>query len=225
MKKKLDLDTLGKRLIQSRESLNISRIDFVELFNSHGFRKDLTISLSTIQAWELDQREPSASYIIKLASILNKDLNFLLTGASNIEPYQNEFSFIKGYDIQASAGFGSINYDETPTRHFAFRNKWLKQKNLFVKNLVVIFVKGDSMQPTIFDNDTILVNTANKSLTDGLIYVIRQNQELLVKRLQRLQNGVRLISDNKIYSNIDILSDDLLNFEVIGQVVNISHDL
>ncbi|STY59547.1 Uncharacterized HTH-type transcriptional regulator HI_1476 [Mannheimia haemolytica] len=38
--------------------------------------------------------------------------------------------------------------------------------------------------------------------------------------------GIRLISDNKeLYSPIDVIFDETLDFEVIGQVVYIGHEM
>lgn len=200
----------------------------------------LGFSYATIDRWKKGDTDPKVSNILKLCEIANVSIDWLVNGTeykngdnfemnkeefSDFDSIQQEFSFIRGYKIEASAGYGSIVYDESINGFFAYRNKWLKDKGLVAKNLMVIYAKGDSMFPTISDGDAILVNTAIKSLTDGWIYVIRQNEELLVKRLQRIKDGVKLISDNKIYESVEVDFKYLNTFEVIGKVVNVSRDL
>ncbi|MDO6750036.1 S24 family peptidase, partial [Gilvimarinus sp. 1_MG-2023] len=75
---------------------------------------------------------------------------------------------------------------EEVSRKLAFRRKWLKFKGLHEKDLVVVFAKGDSMEPTISDNNTIMVDTSDTSPQDGRMYVIRVDGHLLVKRTQIL---------------------------------------
>ncbi|WP_241768585.1 S24 family peptidase [Mannheimia haemolytica] len=56
--------------------------------------------------------------------------------------------------------------------------------------------------------------------------MFRQGEQLWVKRVQGIMGGIRLISDNKeLYSPIDVIFDETLDFEVIGQVVYIGHEM
>lgn len=136
-----------------------------------------------------------------------------------------EFSLIPGYNVQVSAGAGSYPLSETPSRYLAFRRKWLRYKGLYEKNLALVFVHGDSMEPTISDNNTVLIDTSKKELHDGEIYVLRTDNHLIIKRVQRLLGDViRLISDNKIYDPIEVLISKDPNFQVIGKVEWIGKD-
>jgi len=138
-----------------------------------------------------------------------------------------EFALIPGYNVQVAAGHGSLaGGDESPTRELAFRRKWLRYRGLHENDLALVFAKGDSMEPTISDNETVMVDTSEKKLRDGHIYVIRNGDHLLVKRIQTLWNdGVQLLSDNKEYPPQEISRDDLENLEVIGKVVWVGKDL
>lgn len=125
-----------------------------------------------------------------------------------------------------AAGHGSIAGDEAPTRELAFRRKWLRFRGLQENELALVFAKGDSMEPTISDNETVMVDTSEKKLRDGHIYVIRNGDHLLVKRIQTLWNdGVQLLSDNKEYPPQEISKSDLENLDVIGKVVWVGKDL
>lgn len=138
----------------------------------------------------------------------------------------SEFALIPGYSIQVSAGHGVSPESEQPTRRLAFRHRWLKYRGLNEKDLVMVFTKGDSMEPTIADNNTLMVDTSNTDPQDGGIYVIRNDGHLLVKRTQIAPGqGVWLISDNKEYDKLLVNFGQTDDLEVIGKVVWIGKDM
>jgi len=146
---------------------------------------------------------------------------------SFIDYFNNpEFAMIPGYNIQVSAGHGAINNEEQPTRYLAFRHRWLKYRGFNEKDLVVVFAKGDSMEPTISNNNSLLIYTKIETIHDGSIYVIRQDDTLLVKRVQRLLDGnLKLISDNSAYEPMLLTKNSFESLDVVGQVVWIAKDV
>lgn len=150
---------------------------------------------------------------------------FESTGAGNT--LDSEYALIPGYDIHASAGNGILTPDsEIPTRRLAFRNRWLQHRGLQEKDLVLVFAKGDSMEPTISDNNTLMVDTSEKRAEDGGIYVIRHADHLVVKRTQLVfGQGIRLISDNKAYPEQMVDFNAATDLEVVGRVVWIGKDV
>ena len=102
----------------------------------------------------------------------------------------------------------------------AFRRDWIENyvtRN--TKNLSVISVKGDSMEGVLNDGDSILINHGETTPRDGL-YVLRINENLLVKRLQVMPGGIiNVISANDAYPTFEIdlnhLTDDVA---IIGRV-------
>ncbi|MEF1255965.1 helix-turn-helix domain-containing protein [Vibrio sp. M260112] len=144
----------------------------------------------------------------------------------NAEEMFSEFALIPGYRIQVSAGHGSLNPDQLePTRYLAFRRKWLKYRGFNEKDLAIVWAKGDSMEPTIHNNDTLVVHLGRNKPADGHIYIFRNGDELFVKRYQSMLGTWRLISDNSFYSPLDIPKEDQHQFEVVGQVVHIAKDI
>ena len=131
------------------------------------------------------------------------------------------------YKTFASAGFGAFNDDVyEPDDFVGLSARWLQQRSLQKNKLAFILTSGDSMTPTIHHGDMLLINRAVTTPRDGQIYVIRSGDQLWVKRVQGIPGGIRLISDNKeIYAPIELMFEDNLNFEVLGQVVFIGHDL
>ncbi|WP_226978068.1 helix-turn-helix transcriptional regulator [Vibrio navarrensis] len=147
----------------------------------------------------------------------------------NFQAYRDfteEFALIPGYRVQVSAGHGSLTPEHMePTRHLAFRRKWLKYRGFNERDLVIVWAKGDSMEPTIHNNDTLVVNMARNKPQDGHIYIFRNGDELFVKRYQSMLGTWRLISDNGLYSALDIPKQEQHQFEVVGQVVHIAKDI
>ena len=131
------------------------------------------------------------------------------------------------YNITASAGFTAISEGTyAPDDYIGLSKRWLNLRGFYLNQLAFITASGDSMYPTISDGDMLLVNLGAKQPKDGKIYVLRSGEQIWVKRVQGIINGIRLISDNKeIYDPVDVIFNDSLDFEVIGQVVYIGHDL
>ena len=144
----------------------------------------------------------------------------------SVDEFEEEFILVPGYHISVSTGHGAFNGTARIERHLAFRKKWVDYKGLDKSQLAVVFAKGDSMEPTIHNNNTILVDLSDKKLSEGLIYVVRLGEELYAKRLQQYLDGsVRLISDNKEYVDQHVQPHELEQLEIIGKVIWIGKDL
>ena len=139
----------------------------------------------------------------------------------------DEMERVPFYDVKASAGLGAFNSEVyAPDDYIGLSKRWLAVRGFYLSYLAFITASGDSMHPTISDGDMLLVNRATNQPKDGKIYVFRQGEQIWVKRVQGIMGGIRLISDNKeLYSPIDVIFNEALDFEVIGQVVYIGHDL
>lgn len=213
------IDRFKDRLVESIGS---------ESVRSFSFR--CGISESVIRKY-LAGSYPNVDKLPRLAEATGRSIEWLLTG---IEPssekpitsFNDEFALIPGYRVQVSAGHGSLNPDHLdPVRHLAFRRKWLKFRGFDEHELAIVWAKGDSMEPTIHSNDTLVVHLGRNTPADGHIYIFRNDDELFVKRYQSMLGTWRLISDNSFYPAVDIPKSDQHNFEVVGQVVHIAKDV
>jgi len=74
--------------------------------------------------------------------------------------------------------------------------KWVLREGLRRDSLLAIVVRGDSMEPGMHDGDTIVVNTADKTLVSGSVYVVNYEGEAVVKRMLRDAGQWWLTSDN-----------------------------
>jgi len=105
--------------------------------------------------------------------------------------------------------------------YLSFKSDWIKNGlGLSVENLALINVKGDSMEPTLSNEDLILVDLRTFKVEDNAVYVLLFNGVLLVKRIQRkLDGSVIVASDNKIYEPEMVSGDMLETLNVVGRVV------
>ena len=126
----------------------------------------------------------------------------------------------------ACAGAGIINYEETPkpiTFDRSFLETQLNMKNF--KNVHIIKVKGNSMEPTFKSGTFLMINpmeNEGNSIENGSIYVVRYYEDIMVKRVVRNNKTkeVLLHSDNKIeHPSIEIKNEDINDFQIIGRVI------
>lgn len=197
----------------------------------------LNFSAPTLKRWKDGTSDPKMSNLIAFAQAAEVSLDWLLTGVGNAELNDAQailidddlYYYIPLYDIEASAGHGAINTADEAVKKLAFRKDWLQSKGLYVNNLDAIYARGDSMEPTIPNGATLLIDKARNYPFDGKIYIIRIGDSIFVKRVQRLINGgIRLISDNSAYHDLELSRADLEqdNFvEILGQVIHLAYDL
>lgn len=74
--------------------------------------------------------------------------------------------------------------------------EWVRNERFVVSDLIAIVVKGESMEPSLFDGDVIVVNTGDKKLVDGAVYAVNYEGEVVVKRMIRDAGMWWLSSDN-----------------------------
>lgn len=131
-----------------------------------------------------------------------------------------EFALVRMHDIQLAAGDGRITWDETPTSAMAFPKPWLRQKGISPSAASLVFIAGDSMEPTLPAGAMVMVNHSRTDIRSRRIYAFRQGDELRVKRLELLSDGQMLVtSDNPDRATELIPNPENEQIKVIGEVV------
>lgn len=185
----------------------------------------LGIKQSTISVWKM-RNSIDYELIFTKCNNLNINLHWLLTGEG--EPYNTGLSITGEYvlipvvegHISAGAGVYPIEHSEIK---LAFRKDWIKRYGDYRK-MSLIYVKGDSMEPTIYDGDIILVNHNITTIAkNGAIYAIVIDGLIMIKRLQKIgKNKVLVISDNTKYPAYESKEEDL---NINGQVIWFGHEI
>lgn len=163
-------------------------------------------------------------YCVKFCIKSGKSLDWLIFGVAAQEFSErtagyfldDEYSEIPVYDIEASAGPGSLFDQELISGYLKFRKDWLTREGLHPKDLVAIRVTGDSMDGTLSDGDTVLIDRS-RTKPDG-VFAIRIGDGLRIKRLQKMTDGsLRVSSDNPMYQPEVIHPENMEQVEIVGQ--------
>jgi SOS-response transcriptional repressor LexA len=132
-----------------------------------------------------------------------------------IGPSMEDFGFVR--KVKASLGAGSsLETDGDELELYAFRKPFLANIGPQAR-LALHDVVGDSMEPTLRDGDTVLLNTQDTDVRSGEIYAVRIDDELLVKRVTREPGRLILASDNPRYPDITV-DPAGANFGIVGRV-------
>lgn len=166
-------------------------------------------------------QEAPFTVVAALAAAAGKPLDWLLTGKDLEQPAPDGFKLLPHLDTQASAGPGMIIEAESTLEVVAFREDWLRGRGINPNTTHVLTAKGDSMEPTIRDGDTLLVDTSIDSVVDNAIYVVVFAGRTLVKRLQMMRDGsVAIKSDNKdVFDDEIVPSNEVPDIQVAGRVM------
>ena len=73
---------------------------------------------------------------------------------------------------------------------------WVDRKGYNPEHLMAIKVRGDSMEPTFYEDDTVVINLADKTPVDNGVFAVNYDGEAVVKRLSRDAGQWWLMSDN-----------------------------
>lgn len=121
--------------------------------------------------------------------------------------------------VKAVAGAGaSFEVDDTATGLYAFRRDFLNREHIHTTNLVMMLVRGDSMEPLIREGDTVLVDQTDTIPEDGKVYVLRIDDSLMVKRMEKIPSGWKVKSDNPERGCYDLRGEELEAMHVFGRV-------
>ena len=121
-------------------------------------------------------------------------------------------------DVAASAGPGALVDAEPRLGTLGLDPGLLARLSARPRDLSLIRAAGDSMTPTIFDGDELLVDRGDRRVrTAGAVFVVRHDDVLLVKRVARRDGRFHVAGDNPAYPEWTTESLD-----VIGRVVWLS---
>ena len=220
------MTTFGERLAKLRESKNLSQAKLAKMAG---------VPQSTIAQIETG-RNKSTKKIIELAEILDTTPNYLLNGvkdlsvvpvSSEIGSYSDKNISDKGayvkiphYDISLSAGIGNATWivRDNPDK-LLFRESWLQRKGLNESSLKAMYVRGESMEPLLYDMDTILLDINDIEIVDGSVYAIIFKNRLYIKELRNSEDGIDIISYHRDYETMHVTQETYDQFKVLGKMV------
>ncbi|MFD1239275.1 S24 family peptidase, partial [Latilactobacillus sakei subsp. carnosus] len=160
----------------------------------------LDVSPSNISTW-IQRSSIPYKEICETSISTGFSVAWLLTGEGDQRDKASDYVNVPEYKIEASAGHGALVEDETPSQYIAIKKANLAAAGVNTSNLMIIYARGDSMEPTFNSGDPLFIDrTFHTVAPEGGIYVFNYNGELFVKRLQLAFTGdLLVISDNDKY--------------------------
>lgn len=143
-------------------------------------------------------------------------------GVVSIPRWQNPdpemFDYIPMAETRLSAGGGCFVLSENMEDYYAFRKNWLSRVASSPNRLVLMRINGNSMSPTLEDGDTVMIDTGRRDIKEGMIYALRVDHSVMIKRLSfRVGGKVLIISDNR--HDYDPYEAPMKDVHILGQVI------
>lgn len=110
-----------------------------------------------------------------------------------------DFYEIPKVQLQLSAGMTGFQtvpdiYDGAT---LSVSKNWVDRNGFIPARLLAISVKGDSMEPNLYEGDRVIINTADTQMCDGVVFAVNYEGQAVVKRLTRERGEWWLMSDNQ----------------------------
>lgn len=194
---------IGKKIKEIRENKNISQEELA---------KKLGVSEATIANYEAERRTLTVEKLQNILFCLETNLaDFLNEGSSSKTNSRN----IKKIPIISRVNAGLKIFENDDILDYL-------EISLSLCNEVnyATFVKGDSMEPKILDNDLILVRQTS-TLNNGNIGLFKIGEEILCRKFfsNPITKEIVLKSLNKKYDPIYIDKNYKDNFSILGKVI------
>lgn len=160
---------------------------------------------------------PSIKALQQIAEGLGLSLLEFLSCKDSSAP---DIVFVERVKAVPRAG-GGLEVDGEHSGLYSFHSSFIARKRGTRESMKIFQIAGDSMEPTLSDSDLIMVNLVETAVRSGYIYLVRMEEELMVKRLENRPGGILLLrSDNRNYADIAVpKGDESIDFRIFGRMV------
>lgn len=123
-------------------------------------------------------------------------------GAMRVLPvdpdHHSRTKIAKALEFRLSAGITGfqLELDSREQGIWDVPTRWIEQKGFNPRDLIAINVKGESMEPHLYEDDLVVINTADTRLVSGEVYAVNYEGEAVIKRMVREGGMWYLVSDN-----------------------------
>lgn len=129
-----------------------------------------------------------------------------------------DYPSIRRVSFKASAGISGFEVQQIDSDlpPIVFSKSFYERRKLDPAKLFAICVNGESMEPGLYNNDWIVVNTASTKPKDGVVFSINYDGEIVIKRLELSARGWLATSDNRKFKDKEMTE----NCFIIGEVIH-----
>lgn len=176
------------------------------------------VSNNTIYKWLQGDGQPNLSNLIGLSRAAHVSIEWLATGrgaaAAARRTLESGYTFMPRFDTSGRRGLRNDQIVDS----IALNNQWVRTRlRADPRNLLLLEIAGDSMAPTLRETDLAIVDLGEPRFRRDAIYVLRHEDELSVRRLQRRPDGKIIIkSDNPAYEPVAAAPETIA---IIGSVI------
>ncbi|WP_429499409.1 XRE family transcriptional regulator [Robbsia andropogonis] len=179
-------------------------------------------------------KNPDSDTVAKLAAALGTNADWLLTGngvppaepqivlwdSPEDLPQDDSRVWISRYDYSFSAGEGRLQWEVREKGALPFTTSFFKAIDSNPRNCKLMSVRGNSMEPFLFDKDLFMVDESKSTIKDGGIYALHFADDCYIKQVfKRPNGGLTLHSYNPAYPDREIQPDEMDAVSVIGKVI------
>ena len=198
---------------------------------SRKFLQRLSEVFQVNPAWVLEGREPMVFDTLP-GFAAGTDEAVRITPANLAHPssgdfaYGNEeFTLVKRYDVNLSAGPGLIPIEDALSEHLAFSRSWLRREGINSQLCGLVRVRGDSMAPTIPDGAMVLIHMPEMTVLQEGIFAFSRAGSAFIKRI--IPAGIEqdgratslvILSDNPAYPAEAVSGKTLNEVRIVGRV-------
>ena len=215
------MSTIGQRIKELRLAHNMTGYEL-------GLK--LNITRNAVSQWETNKRVPTSTMLTHIAKLFNVTTDYLL----GRDPIPNDLKSEINYAIPLTGGvripvLGSI-VAGIPNTAVADYDEWIEiSQSLAMRgDYFALRIKGDSMEPTLFDSDIVVIRQ-QPDVEDGEIAAVSiAGNEATIKRIYHRSDGIDIVGDNvrafprMFYSNHDIAT---LPVRIMGKAIEVRRDL
>ena len=219
------MSTLAERIKKAMDSKGISQSELA---------RAVGIKPPSVSGWLSGTTKSLRAETANLAAkALGVDPVWLITGVGDEKPKEKdqlpalaspgeEAIALEKLDLWGSCGAGATGSDYPEVEKILVNPLWFRENisRSRANSFKLITGHGDSMEPTIKDGATLVIDTTETDIRkrDG-IYFFQYDGMNYIKRLQLTPGSVLAISDNPRYEKFTIPLDDIATVQVFGRVV------
>ncbi|MBU2708780.1 LexA family transcriptional regulator [Zooshikella marina] len=187
---------VGERLKQAREAYGFKkRIDAANF---------LGITVARLANYEYGSRQLNYFQVLEFAKVYN------------VSP-----AWLAGYEKDATGLKHLTNEITEIPSDFAITHSWLEKHNYDKNNVSIIEVPDNSMNPTLPEGETVLVNKAVNAITDKDLYAFKVHDKLLFRWIQKTGDDsftVEAEQSDMLFPDQTINSEQFSQLQIIGRV-------
>jgi len=203
---------VGRRIKAARERTKVTQDQLA---------KAISVHVNTIGKVERGATSPDAKMLLDIAPRIGVRADWLLVGdGALLGAIECKQAPADDLDLVVLDSLANPDQVEPVPVELAFSRAWMSRRRLQPSTLVSCPARGDSMEPTVYDGDTLVVDRAITKLVGDGLYLIERDGERYCKRLQlRFDGGLNIMSDNSRYEAQQLSADVASQLLVIGRVI------